>query len=232
MGLALVLCEWAWAGSFAVSPVRVTLDAKQPVAAIRVQNEGKEPTVVQLQTFNWSQHEGDNVLTESNDVLATPPIMTIPAGGARIVRVGLRRPADAQHELTYRLLLREVPSANTVSHGNLRVALQISMPVFVLPETPIAADVHWRAVVTSDGKIRLMASNSGSEHIQLGHLELLSARAGATIASQDTSTYLLPDNGHEWTLPVHPLPAVGSVLQVTSQLAASKLQAEVRVEGS
>ncbi|MEA3177579.1 MAG: fimbrial chaperone protein [Gammaproteobacteria bacterium] len=231
-GLAWVLFHFdsASAGSFAVSPVRVTLTPSQSVAAIRVQNEGTEATVVQLETYDWSQHDGENVLTATNELLATPPILTIPPGGSRVIRVGLRRSRDAQREVTYRLMLREVPPPDPIAQS-LRVALQISMPVFVLPAGPTSPDVHWRAALTDDGHIRVLAKNTGSAHIQLGHLELAPA-GGAAVAAQDMSTYILPDNGHEWTLPVSSLPAVGTLLRVTSQLESSKLQADVRLEES
>jgi len=35
-----------WAGSFSVSPVRLALSAKQPVASVTVRNDGSEPSVV------------------------------------------------------------------------------------------------------------------------------------------------------------------------------------------
>jgi fimbrial chaperone protein len=229
-GLAwLLVCgSPAFAGSIAVSPVRVTLSAKQPVAAIRVQNEGSEATVIQLDTSAWSQHDGESVLTETGEVLATPPILTIAPGGSRIVRVGLRRPPDAHRELTYRIMLREVPPPEPVAHG-LRVALQISMPVFVVPAVPVAADLHWRAVRTADNRIRLLATNSGTAHIQLGRLELTPAGAGP-IAVQDTATYILPGNTHEWDMSAKSVPAVGSALRVSSQVELGKVQAEMRLE--
>src|SRR5689334_12280243 len=110
-GLALFgafICT-AHAGSFTVNPVRVTLSATQGVAAITVRNVGTEPTVVQLETSSWSQHGGQDALASTTEVLATPPIITTPPRASRIIRVGLRRPADPERELTYRLFLRQIP---------------------------------------------------------------------------------------------------------------------------
>src|SRR5882757_85258 len=172
-GLAVVIdpMSLAHAGSFAVNPVRVTLSATQSVAAVTVQNVGSEPTVVQLETSSWSQHDGVDVLTPTTEVLATPPILTIQPGASRVVRVGLRRPPDARQELTYRLFLREVPPPEPISQG-LRVALLISMPIFVVPPRPPAPEVRWRALRTPDGRLRVQATNTGGSHIQLGQLDV------------------------------------------------------------
>ena len=51
----------AHASSFSVNPVRITLSAKQPVAAITVRNADSEQTVVQLEATAWTQVDGKDV---------------------------------------------------------------------------------------------------------------------------------------------------------------------------
>src|SRR6186713_2641410 len=179
LGLACV----AHAGSFVVNPVRVTLSASQPVNAITVRNDGSEPTVVQLETVAWSQKGGVDVLAKTQEILATPPIFTIPPGGSQIVRVGLRRVPDAGAEITYRLFLREVPAAQPVAQG-LRVALRVSLPVFVVPQTSLTPKLEWRVMRREDGRIRLHANNSGAAHIQIAEVSLSSLYGGKAIGSQ------------------------------------------------
>src|SRR6185312_2841401 len=86
-GLALLIAygSVAHAGSFTVNPVRLTLSATQSVAAVTVKNIGEEATVVQLETSSWTQHDGQDVLESTSDILATPPILTVPPGASRIV---------------------------------------------------------------------------------------------------------------------------------------------------
>ena len=99
------------AGAFSVNPVRVTLSAKQPVAALTVRNESNEPTLVQLEALAWSQSLGKDVTIPSADVLATPPIFTLAPNGSQIVRVGLRRPAGTSpnaHESVPASMLQSV----------------------------------------------------------------------------------------------------------------------------
>jgi len=230
-GLAILLglSATAHAGSFSVNPVRVTLTGKEAVAAVTVRNESAEPTVVQLETFSWGQQQGKDSLEPTNEVLATPPILTIPPGASRIVRVGLRRPADPQRELTYRLTLREVPPPDPLPQA-LRVALLISMPIFVDPPRAVAADLHWRVTRTSEGKIRLQAQNTGFAHIQLGKVELTRADGGAAVASREMAEYVLPNNSREWLVtPVGSL-AAGMTVHVVALSDTGSVSADVKLD--
>ena len=65
--------------------------------------------VVQADTRLWEQVGGEERLSPTRDVLVSPAVFTIPANGSQIVRVALRRPPDAERELSYRLILTEVP---------------------------------------------------------------------------------------------------------------------------
>jgi fimbrial chaperone protein len=229
-GLAVFLTHApaTYAGSFAVNPVRVTLSAAQSVAAITVRNVGSEPTVIQLETSSWTQHDGREVLVPTTDVLATPPIITIQPGGARIIRVGLRRPADMQRELTYRLALRELPPPEPIAQG-LRVALLISMPIFVLPPHPPAVQIHWRALRARDSQIHIQAANTGLSHVQLGQLDLALTN-GEAIGTRNMSQYVLPDNSREWTVDTKSPPSVGTTVRISCQTDGGKVRSDVRVE--
>ncbi|HEY4214192.1 MAG TPA: fimbria/pilus periplasmic chaperone [Steroidobacteraceae bacterium] len=219
----------AEAGSFSVNPVRLTLSAKESVGAITVTNQGAEPTVVQLETFSWSQHEGQDSLTPTNDVLATPPILTIPPGGSKIVRVGLRRPADPQHELTYRLALREIPPAEPLKQA-LRVTLLISMPIFIDPPRAVAAVVHWRATRAPGNKIRLRVKNTGTAHIQMGQLEIVRADNGKPVATRNSADYVLPDDTREWLVDAPGPVAPGTLMRIRSVTDSGKASYETKLE--
>ena len=53
----------AIAASFGVSPVRVTLSESQSMGALTVRNDGTEPASLQMEMLNWSQAQGQDVLT-------------------------------------------------------------------------------------------------------------------------------------------------------------------------
>jgi fimbrial chaperone protein len=217
------------AGSFSVNPVRVTLSAKQPVAAITVRNAGSEPAVVQLETHAWSQDEGRDVLVPTSDVLATPPIFTVPAGKAQILRVGLRRPSTATGETTYRLVLREVPQANPATQG-LQVALKISMPVFVIPPTKVAPELQWKTTRTADGQIRVHLTNTGTAHVQVSKIDLALAQGGAALGAQTLAGYVLPGNTRSWTVKTSSPATVGTKVRIKSTTDAGAFELESALE--
>jgi fimbrial chaperone protein len=232
VGLALLSAcvATANAGSFTVNPVRLTLSATQTVAAVTVKNVASEATVVQLETSGWAQHDGQDILASTEEILATPPILTLPPGASRIIRVGLRRAPDPERELTYRLFLREVPPPEPIAQG-LRVALLISMPVFVVPPRVPAPQVDWRAIRTPEGNIRLQAHNSGRSHIQLGQLEIDAASGGSAVATRNMADYLLPDNGREWIVTATKgAPPPGTTLTISSQADIGLVQAKITLE--
>jgi fimbrial chaperone protein len=229
-GLAFLFAASAVsAGSFAVNPVRATLSAKQPVGSLVVQNNGSEPTVVQLETVSWAQHDGKDVYEPTKEILATPPIFTIPAGGSQIVRVGIRRAAEPGRELTYRLFLQEVPQTKSDLQG-LRVVLRVGIPVFVLPATTSSPSLKWQAMRTSDGALRVRVTNSGNAHIQLARSKLMTGGNTRALVQQDVPAYVLAGQTREWLYKVNPLPASGVPLRVAAQTDLGDMSTELVVE--
>src|SRR5205823_13929905 len=201
--LCLVIGE-ASAGSFQVNPIRVEMGKGATSAAITVRNDGSEPIVVQSSVVSWSQDKGQDVYAPTTEALVTPPIMTVPPGGEQIVRVGLRRAADPQRELTYRLYLQEVPPPPKPGFTGLQVALRVGLPVFVAPAAPGIRRLEWSAQIGPDGAIRLAAQNTGNAHVQVSDFELGLPAAGEPIARESTLAYVLAGQRRLWTLPAPP----------------------------
>jgi fimbrial chaperone protein len=216
------------AGTVTVSPARLTLSDKQTSANVRINNTGATPMVVQIETMQWSQAESREILDLSTAMLATPSMFTLPAHGSQVVKVNLRRPPDMRKELTYRLVLREVPQPESADEP--RTASKVSMPMFIAPNGANAAPaVQWRAMRVAEG-IRLVAYNTGNAHVQLGPIDVAHAASGKPLASYATDEYLLPNNSRSWNLNAKGAPAVGTLLRVSSQTDAGALQSDVALE--
>lgn len=222
----LLLVNLANAGSIAVSPLRVSLTTAEPTGAITVRNNSPEATVVQLEVVQWSQHEGADVLQATDDLLASPPIFTVPAGGQQVLRLGLRRPVDPERELTYRLILRELPAAPEEGFQGLQMVMNISLPVFVLPLAKVQPDLAWKAVLDNTGMTRLSVTNSGNAHVKVTDLSLVLAD-GARSGIKNGSGYVLANQSREWSVDAY-APA-GSILNLVAQTDAGELHAEVKL---
>jgi fimbrial chaperone protein len=215
------------AGSFEVNPVRANLSAGQRVAALTVRNSGRQPAIIQLQAMDWTQEENQDRLTPTSGILATPPLFTLAPGASQIVRVGMRKPPDGNVEAAYRLLLQEVPPPPEPGFKGLRVALKISIPVFVAPAAPAHASVVWHAERAGNGKLLLSVSNEGQAHTHLTGLTLRSSPAGERMPLGDGNAYVLPHASHAWQVET----ATGSVgtMQVDGRDDSGPVHADVVV---
>jgi len=220
----------ASAGTIGVSPVRVTLSDSQRIGSLSVRNDGAEPVTMQMEVLSWSQREGNAVFAATRELLANPPIFTIPAGSSQLVRVGLRRAPDVQRELTYRVILQELPPPPNPDLTGARMTLRISLPVFVSPEIEAKPVLLWQAARTSQGALKISLSNNGNGHIQIKNFKLSlldSAQPWVTLQSSD---YVLAGQSRDWIVlvsPENPAPPPGVTLQLFAQTDAGNIEAEV-----
>lgn len=228
-GLLFFAIGSAWAGSIAVNPIRVTLSATKTTGALVVRNSGSEPSVVQLEIVSWSQSDGQDVYAPAKELLATPPIFTVPAGGSQTVRIGLRQGVDPRREVSYRVIMQEVPPPPKPDFRGLQVALRLSVPLFVNPASLSAPTLQWRATRTSQGDLNLSAENKGNAHVQVLGFKLSTMGSGLAPEATPPATYVLPDQRREWNLRFASAPTKGTPLHIVAQTDAGELSADVVV---
>jgi fimbrial chaperone protein len=174
----------------------------------------------------WTQREGSDVYAATREILATPPIFTVAPGASQLVRIGLRRDADAGRELAYRVFLQELPPPAKADFKGLRVALRMGIPVFVLPPTAVAPLLQWRAEAAQGG-VSLSLKNEGNAHVQLTDLRLV-LPAGGELAREQMSTYVLPGQSRGWRFN-RSAPA-GASLRLSARTDGGDLETDVKVE--
>jgi fimbrial chaperone protein len=197
---ALAAASVAAAGSFSISPIRVEFSGGGRMQVLTVRNEEDHAVVVQLRVLAWSQLDGQDRLEETRDLLATPPVFTLPANGQQIVRIALRREADPSRELDYRLLLEEVPQAAPKDFTGLQVALRLSLPVFVQPPKRAHEALVWSAAWRPDGRLALRLRNDGGAHVQVLDFNVQPTDGSAMTLHNSVARYVLPENQAEWLL--------------------------------
>ncbi len=222
----------ASAASLGVSPVRVTLSESQSMGALTVRNDGTEPASLQMEMLSWSQAQGQDVLTPTRELLANPPIFTVPAGGSQLVRVGLRRAPDGQRELTYRIVLQELPPPPNPDFMGTRMLMRISLPVFVLPKVDAKPVLLWQATRAPQGALKISLTNNGNAHIQIANFKLSLPGSAQPWVTRESADYLLPGQSRDWNLPAdseYPVPPPGTTLQLFAQTDAGDIEAEVMI---
>lgn len=190
----------AHAGTFSISPIRVDLGPAAKTGVVTVRNEEADEVVVQATVVQWTQAGGEDTLTPTQDLLVSPAVFTLPAKGSQLVRVALRRDADPKRELSYRLLLQEVPQTARPDFTGLTVALQISLPVWVAARGAAKPDVHWSAAPTPDGLLAVTARNDGDAHFRVVSFRAEPAEGSAEPLEQPVAAYLLPGQSKAWVL--------------------------------
>nr|HET7860211.1 fimbria/pilus periplasmic chaperone [Caldimonas sp.] len=177
----------ASAGSLSISPIRVDIAPGQRSVTLIVRNDGDQTTLVQTQLAAWSQADNEDRLEPTTDLLASPPIFELVPGGVQIVRLALRRPADADRERSYRIVVSEVPGPPQPGFTGATFALKLSLPVFV----------------DADGSLVLAATNTGAKHVQVRAVDVLHDGPGVD-ARHAGLWYVLP--GQRRIVTVAPLP--------------------------
>jgi len=168
-------------------------------------NQEDQPVVVQVRAVRWYQRDGEDQLDDTRELLATPPVLQIGPKAEQIVRTALRQTPDPTRELSYRLIFQEVPQPAAPAFMGLRIALRLSVPVFVAPAHGKAvAEVAWEGHWSADGKLELTATNRGNGHFQVIDFEVQLSDPNDKVRGI-TSKYVLPGSSMSWTL--SPAPA-------------------------
>jgi len=199
--IAQVLAWPALAANLQISPVMINLRAGQGAAGINMQNLGETPVYGQVRVYHWEQKDGDDVLTPTQDVVASPPIIQIAPKTSQVIRLVRRSDQLPVSELCYRILIDEIPKEENTPGSGVDIRLRYSVPLFVLPADDRAAPTLAWAVYRKEGGWMLRVRNSGTQRAQIGALELSNAAGQQFVIAPGLFGYVLAGKVREWRLP-------------------------------
>ncbi len=226
--LACLGASRAEAQGLTVLPVSIQMTAGQMATTLTVRNEGDAETSLQVRPFVWSQPppRGDDALEPTAELMASPPLATIAAGATQVVRLVLRRPAEGR-EASYRILLDQIPPP--AAPGTVRVALRLSIPVFVEPAARTAPQLRWR-IELSGGQLYLAAVNEGARHETARDIGLATSGGAALKVEANLSPYILPGATRRWRILASGMPpAPRTVLRLTATADGGAIDQPVAV---
>ena len=213
----------AAAQSLTVMPVVINMQPGQLAATISISGQGDSETSYQVRAFAWSEKGDAEQLDPTEDVLLSPPLGVIPANSTQVVRIVIRKPPK-DHEAVYRILLDQIPPPS--EPGTVRIALRLSLPIFVEPATRVAPHIDWHVDRDASG-ISLVAVNNGTRHERI-HDIALSAGTTTFKPQGDSSPYLLAGATRRFRLTGDgALPAAGADLHLTAQSDGGKIDVTV-----
>src|SRR5512139_3375419 len=195
---ALALATFAFAssvvhaGAFSVTPVRIYMKPNDRAVALTIVNEGTTEVALQADVNSWAQQsDGSDVIELTEDMIVSPPIIKLAPKARQVVRLARLQPPDLGRQLTYRLIVREVPEATAPRDKTIQVpiALALSMPVFITPANA-ARVVDCELSRTDAQALEARCANTGTAYAQIR--EIIVMRGGRTLARFEGGTYILP----------------------------------------
>ena len=191
--LAGCLSVPACAGTFTVTPIRIYMSPRDKAVAVTITNDSDEDLVMQADIYNWKQKpDGEDDLSLSEDMLLYPPIIKVPAKSHQVVRLARLVPPPQAIQLTYRLIVREIPEAKPAKDKTvqLQVALAFSMPVFITPRGA-KSKLDCVAQRSAANAFYAVCENTGSAYVEPLDF-VLTNPAGEKLAISEQHGYILP----------------------------------------
>ncbi|WP_199100216.1 molecular chaperone [Dyella sp. ASV21] len=204
MQLVLAWIVPAQAASLQISPVAVSFSSRQHATTVTLRNPGNDPLFGQIRVFAWDQRDGSDQLDATTELLATPPIVKIPAGGEQVVRLVMAQGAADGRERSYRLIVDEVPDPSLPRINGVVMRMRYSIPVFVAgDERDPAPALSW--TLTSDGSgVHVHVSNRGQLHAQIADMKIVDQGGHVVTGVGGLAGYALRGRERLWRLTAGP----------------------------
>lgn len=206
----LISSSVAVASGLQVSPISLSLQARENASGLTLSNSGKDMIRAQVRVYQWLQDEKGDQLTPSRGLLASPPMIELKAGEKQLIRI-IRAKAPPQGtgavEAAYRIMVNELPIKAATQTTGLQFALSYSLPVFVQPVGVIktSPQLQWSTHLQPDGKeVKFRVSNTGNGHAQLAGLSFINTAGISTDINPGLLGYVLPGATMNWTLKIPP----------------------------
>jgi len=194
------------------------MSPRDRATAVTITNEGDDELVMQADVYRWAQKpSGEDDLALSEDLILSPPILKLAPHARQVVRLARVGAPPSESQLTYRLVVREVPEARKdPKNVQLQVALAFSLPVFITPANA-KRELRCSARREAADALAVTCENAGRVYAQPRSLEV-SLPSGAQVASRESAAYLLPGTQRSFELRAAPgatIPAGALKLAVT-----------------
>ncbi len=213
------------ASTLQISPVTVDLSPGENASGITLRNPGDTPLYGQVRVFRWDQANGDDVLTPTTDLAASPPLIQIPAHSDQLIRLVRAIPAPPSGEQSYRLLIDELPAPDEPVANGVTIRLRYSVPVFVEPAGTAGVPVLSWHLMHDNGHWVLRVDNSGSRRAQIAAVQLLDGTGNPYDINKGLLGYALAGRGRQWQVTLPPDTAPSGVMKIRAQVNALPAEA-------
>jgi len=202
-----------------ISPTTLNLAGPGSTTVCTVYNNGTETTSSQIRLRAWSQVDGQDVLADTQDVVASPPFMSLAPGARQIVRIVNLSAQAAESELAYRLLLNELPEAGSLTNNGITVLIAFNLPVFIAGVDAVPPQLSASFAQGAQGPV-LRFTNGGDVHVRLADVTY-SVEERPFFTLPGLVGYVLAHSTRDVPLPIQAPPPFGGLLLGQTQLESS-----------
>jgi len=180
--LPIMAAKQSQAGALTISPVSLQMSENQKAISMTIKNDASEETQIQLRVFQWRQENGNDLFSETEDIVISPPFIKLEALRSYNVRIYRKAAGLAAAEKTYRIIIDEIPMPVDARSGGegVKISLRTSHPLFVTPARAIA-NLSWEMKRDSQGWY-ISARNNGVRHALLTEVYLRDRASGKRTA--------------------------------------------------
>ncbi|MDI9276719.1 molecular chaperone [Pantoea sp. EABMAA-21] len=188
------------ANSLMIWPIDPTINPDDKASELWLENRGNATTMMQVRIFSWLQVGGQEQYQTQQQVVASPPMVRLEPGQKQLVRLIKQGAPEAGREMSYRVVLDEIPTPRTPGENQAGLTFQMrySVPLFVYGNgvTSDSAKPHlsWQQV-DSGGKRWLELTNRGNGHARLSNVTIGGRRLGNGLFG-----YVLANSSNRWPL--------------------------------
>ena len=222
----LTVATAAGAASLQVAPVSVEVAAPGATATMSLRNLGTVPLDAQIRVFRWTEVDGAEKLVPTDEVVASPPAMSIPANSEYTVRIVRTTKEPVSGEEAYRLFVDELPDASRNTGASVNLVLRYSIPVFFTPAGGAGAKLAWD-VQRRDGRTYVVATNNGDRRVRISRLKIGSPKGTIASFGDGLVGYVLAHSTVQWVSPRSSRPPAVEAL-ITADSDLGPISAQIR----
>ncbi|MBK0098206.1 molecular chaperone [Erwinia sp. S63] len=188
------------ANSLMIWPIDPAINPDEKASELWLENRGNATTMMQVRIFSWLQVGGQEQYQTQQQVVASPPMVRLEPGQKQLVRLIKQGPPEAGREMSYRVVLDEIPTPRTPGENQAGLTFQMrySVPLFVygngVTSDSAKPQLSWQQV-DSGGKHWLELTNRGNGHARLSNVTIGGRRLGNGLFG-----YVLANSSNRWPL--------------------------------
>lgn len=230
-GVAALICLSASAATLQISPVNVEFSAKQNAIGLTLSNPGDTAVYGQVRIYAWTQEAGEDKLTPTDAIAASPPILRIEGNGAQIIRLVRVSNAPPAAEQNYRLLVDELPEPGQPTQSGISIRMRYSIPVFVAPAVALPKPELRFTLKRMGEDWYLEAQNLGGSRAQIGATSFVDAAGKSHPVTSGLLGYALAGQRRVFKLPWPVGKAPASPLTIDATINTVPTRSVVNIDG-